>query len=122
MKNTETVAAYIASAPQWARPVLSELRRAIKSAAPKAAESISYKMPYYSQGGRVAYFAAFKKHCSFFWISAEDKKVFAKDLAKHKVVGSTLQIPQGTKVPTALVKKIVRSHVKKIKLKKSVHL
>ncbi len=118
MKNISDVDEYIAEAPEWARPVLREIRAVIKSAAPKATESISYKMPYYSEGGRVAYFAAFKKHCSFFWVNADDKKVLKKDLSKHKVVGSTLQIPQGTKVPVGLIKKIVRLHVKKNTAKK----
>ena len=77
-----------------------------------AAESIAYHVPYYSQDGRLAYFAAFKSHCSFFWISADDKKTYAKDLASQKVVGSTLRIPQGGKVPAALIQKLVRSRIK----------
>jgi uncharacterized protein YdhG (YjbR/CyaY superfamily) len=82
-------------------------------AAPHASESISYRMPYYSQNGRLAYFAAYKDHCSFHWISAEDKRTFAKELAAQKVVGSTLQIPRGKKVPATLIRKIVRSRTKR---------
>ena len=108
----ETVTQYIEQAPAWARPMLKELRRAIKAAAPKGKESISYHMPYYSQNGRVAYFSAYKNHCSFHWISAVDKKMFSKELASQKVVGSTLQIPKGNKVPVALIKKIVKSRIK----------
>ncbi|RJQ36688.1 DUF1801 domain-containing protein [Candidatus Parcubacteria bacterium] len=110
--NPKTVTAYITSAPPWARGTLRELRRTIRAAAPKAKESISYHMPYYSQNGRLAYFAAFKNHCSFFWISAKDKKTFKKELAAQKVVASTLQIPRGAKVPTALIKKIIRARLK----------
>ena len=117
-KNNETITAYIASAPAWSLSTLKELRRVIKSAAPDALESISYHMPYYSQNGRLAYFGVYKNHCSFHWISAADKKTFAKDLAKVKVVGSTLQIPRGEKVPVALIKQIVRSRVKRDGAKK----
>jgi uncharacterized protein YdhG (YjbR/CyaY superfamily) len=92
--------------------MLKDLRKTIKVAAPKATESISYHMPYYAQNGRLAYFGAYKNHCSFHWISGEDKKTFAKELAPQKVVGSTLQIPEGGKIPTTLIKKIVRSRVK----------
>jgi uncharacterized protein YdhG (YjbR/CyaY superfamily) len=116
-KHTATVAAYIAKAPAWARGTLREIRRTIRKAAPGARESISYHMPYYSQNGRLAYFAVFKNHCSFFWLSANDKKAFAKGLASQKVVGSTLQIPRGTKVPVAVIRKIVRSRVKANKMK-----
>lgn len=110
--DAETVADYIARAPRWAQGTLRELRRVIRKAAPEARESISYHMPYYSQNGRLAYFAVFKSHCSFFWLSAQDKKTFAKELASQTVVGSTLRIPQGGKVPAALIQKIVKSRVR----------
>jgi uncharacterized protein YdhG (YjbR/CyaY superfamily) len=110
--GTPTVVDYIAKAPKWARGTLRELRRVIRNAAPDACESISYHMPHYSQNGRLAYFAVFKSHCSFFWLSAKDKKAFARELASQRVVGSTLQIPQGGKVPVGLIQKIVRSRVK----------
>lgn len=108
----DTVAAYIIAAPQWSRGTLRQIRAAIRSAAPKATEKISYRMPYYSQHGRLAYFAAFKAHCSFFWISAADKKTYAKELSSQRVVGNTLQIPRGARVPTSLIKKLVRARVK----------
>ena len=111
MNKLESVSDYISNAPAWAHSTLQELRRVIKSAAPKSKESMSYHMPYYSQGGRLAYFAAFKNHCSFFWISSSDKKKYAKDLKSMKVVGSTLQIPRGEKVPITLIKKIVKARV-----------
>lgn len=112
-KEAENVDDYITGSPDWARETLRELRKAIRTAAPHASESISYRMPYYSQNGRLAYFAAYKDHCSFHWISAEDKRTFAKELAAQKVVGSTLQIPRGKKVPATLIRKIVRSRIKR---------
>ena len=108
-----TVVEYIAMSPSWSRSTLKQLRQIIKTVAPEAKESISYNMPYYSQNGRLAYFAAFKNHCSFFWISSEDKKIFEKELAKQKIVGSTLHIPRGKKIPTTLIKKIIKMRIKK---------
>lgn len=108
----ESVSSYIVGAPKWAQPVLRELRRSIKAAAPKARESISYHIPYYSQNGRLAYFSVSSKHCSFHWISAEDKKTFSRELARQEVVGQTLHIPRGKKVPVTLIKKIVKSRLK----------
>ncbi len=113
MKNKFTdVDSYIKNAPEWAQETLIALRKAIIESAPEAIESISYHMPYYSQNGRLAYFGAYKNHCSFHWISSEDKKIFAQELAKQKVVGSTLQIPRGEKVPSGLIKKIVTLRLK----------
>ena len=118
-KQSTTVAEYINAAPAWAKNTLKELRTAIKTAAPKAEESISYHMPYYSQNGRLAYFGAYKNHCSFHWISKEDKRTFTKELAKQTVVGSTLQIPKGEKVPVTLIKNIVKSRLKGNEAKKT---
>ena len=112
MKKIKSVDNYIAASPKWARDTLKELRKVIKNAAPKAKESISYKIPYYNQDGRLAYFAAFKNHCSFFWISSNDKINFAKELASQEVVGNTLRMPKGKKVPVTLIKKIVKSRAK----------
>lgn len=108
-----SVSEYIASAPTWAQGILKDMRKVIKEAAPKAEESLSYHMPYYSQKGRVAYFSAHKNHCSFFWINSEDKKLFAKELATKNVKGSTLHIPKNTKVPVGIIKKLVKVHVKR---------
>jgi uncharacterized protein YdhG (YjbR/CyaY superfamily) len=43
----KNVDAYIAAAPKEVQSKLQELRAAIKAAAPKAEEQISYGMPYY---------------------------------------------------------------------------
>ncbi len=111
-KSPITVSEYIAAAPQWSRSTLRELRKVIKAAAPKAKESISYHMPYYSFNGRLAYFSAFKNHCSFFWISNGDKKTFKKELSSQTVVGNTLRILPGKKVPAAFIKKLIKMRVK----------
>jgi uncharacterized protein YdhG (YjbR/CyaY superfamily) len=105
VKEVKSVTEYITLAPKWAQPILRDLRKAIKTAAPNANESISYRIPYYSQNGRLGYFAAYKNHCSFHWISAADKKNFANELANLKVVSTTLHIPKGEKVPVSLIKK-----------------
>jgi uncharacterized protein YdhG (YjbR/CyaY superfamily) len=119
MKKTfKDVDEYIKLAPKWSQAALKEIRNAIKSAAPKATESISYNMPYYNQNGRLAYFAAAKAHSGFYWLSADIKKLFAKELSKQTVVGSTLRIPQDTKVPVTLIKKIVKYRVKLNEFKK----
>lgn len=113
MKKSKDIDRYIGEAPAWTRPTLKTLRKTIRAAAPKATEKISYHMPYYGQKGRLAYFAAFKNHCSFFWIGSTDKKMFKKELAKLQVVGSTLRILKGEKVPVGLIQKIVRARVRK---------
>ncbi len=112
------VSEYILAAPAWARPTLRELRRVIRAAAPRSTESISYHLPYYALDGRLAYFSVHQAHCSFHWVDAEDKREFAAALARTQLVGSTLRIPRGEKVPTALISKLVKAHAKRNALRK----
>ena len=51
MKAFADVGEYIAAAPRGVRQRLRTVRAAIRSAAPKAAEGISYGMPFYSYKG-----------------------------------------------------------------------
>ncbi|MGI0079615.1 MAG: DUF1801 domain-containing protein [Nitrososphaerales archaeon] len=52
-------------APKEAQAKLSQLR-AIKTAAPKAEETISYNMPYYKYHGALVGFAMYTDHISLF--------------------------------------------------------
>ena len=66
MARPRSVDDYIAAAPARARAVLRQLRRVIKTAAPKADERISYGMPYYGYKGRLAYFRLAKGHVGLY--------------------------------------------------------
>ena len=113
MKGTakDSVAAYIAAASPQARPMLRLLRAAIRSAAPTAEETISYRIPYYSHHGRLVYFAAFKNHVSLY-VMGSAKSLYAKEIERYQTSKSTLRFPLGTRVPVLLVKKLVRARVK----------
>jgi uncharacterized protein YdhG (YjbR/CyaY superfamily) len=106
-----TVTAYIAAAPAPARTMLRALRAAIRAAAPRATEAISYGMPYYGQAGRLIYFAAYKRHIGVY-VMGRGKKVYEKELKTYQTSKATLQFPIGALVPVALVKKLVRYRVK----------
>ncbi len=62
------VDAYIEKAPEFARPILSELRARVHAACPEVVETIKWSMPAFDYRGPLAGMAAFKKHCAFgFW-------------------------------------------------------
>jgi uncharacterized protein YdhG (YjbR/CyaY superfamily) len=112
-----TVTQYIAAAPKEAQQMLKQLRVAIRSTAPQAKEKISYGIPFYeykSPGyrGRLAYFAAFKNHVSVFaWGHLVDT---IPGLKKYKASKSAIHFPLGTKIPVALVKRVVRARMREI--------
>jgi uncharacterized protein YdhG (YjbR/CyaY superfamily) len=58
--------AYIAGQPPAVRPLLEQVRAAVRRAAPEATEVISYRIPAFRQRGVLVYFAAFKRHIGFY--------------------------------------------------------
>lgn len=110
-KRADPVAAYIAAAPKPAQPMLRELRRIIRANAPKATETISYKIPYYSQHGRLIYFAAFSKHVGVY-VMGKSKEQFADEMKPYRKTKATLQFPFGAKIPARLIAKLVRARVR----------
>lgn len=111
MRKPRDVDEYIANAPKEVQGKLIELRKAIKSAAPKAEEKLSYGMPYYGYKGRLAYFRLAKKHIGFY-IMTPIVKVFKKDLKGYSTTSATIRFPLDKKLPIALVKKLVKARVK----------
>jgi uncharacterized protein YdhG (YjbR/CyaY superfamily) len=107
----KNVAAYIAAAPKEVQPKLRQLRAAIKAAAPKAEEKISYGMPYYGYQGRLAYFAYAKHHIGLYAMPPIIKD-HAAELAKYQTATATIRFPLDEKLPITLIKKLVRVGVK----------
>src|SRR5690348_17128256 len=57
------VDAYIAKAPEFARPILAEARARVHQACPAVEETIKWNVPFFlHQGKMIANMAAFKQH------------------------------------------------------------
>jgi uncharacterized protein YdhG (YjbR/CyaY superfamily) len=111
--TANTIDEYMETLPKDVRTVLENLRKTIKSAAPKAEEVISYQMPAFKYYGMLVYFAAFKNHCSFFpGGSATLAKELEAELTPYKTSKGTLQFTVEKPLPAALVKKIVKLRMK----------
>ena len=117
MKKVQSVNAYIAAAPEEVRAKLRAIRAAIKKAAPKAEEKISYGMPYYAYQGRLAYFAYAKQHIGLYAMPpvVQDHQ---KELKKYRTSTATIRFPLKEKLPVALIKKLVKAGVKNNEMKK----
>jgi uncharacterized protein YdhG (YjbR/CyaY superfamily) len=111
-KSSSSVDDYIEAAPKEARAKLREVRAAIREVAPTAAESISYKMPYYSYKGRLAWFGLQRGFIGLYLrppIVEEHKK----DLAGYVTTKSAVHLPLDRKIPVALIKKLVKARMKR---------
>ncbi len=95
---------YIAVAAPAARPLLEEIRRVVRAAAPEAEELISYRMPAFRQHGILIYFAAFKQHIGVFPPVSGDARL-AQALAPYAGPKGNLKFPMDGKLPSALLRR-----------------
>ena len=117
-KKFSSIDEYIEESPEAVRPVLEQIRRTIKKAAPQAIETISYNMPAFKQNGILVYFAAFKDHIGFFPTSSGVSK-FKKELERYDTSKGTIRLPLNEPMPFGLIEKIVKFRVKETQAKKS---
>jgi uncharacterized protein YdhG (YjbR/CyaY superfamily) len=112
VEKPKSVGAYFESLPDEQRKPLQKLRETIASAAPEADEGITYSMPGFLLHGHgfVAY-AAFKDHYSFFPMSSEAVEQHREELGSRVTGKGTISFEYGTPLPTALVKKVVRTRL-----------
>ena len=111
MKSYSTVDEYIALAEPKVKKALKDIRKTIKTTAPKAEEVISYQIPGYKYHGMLVFFAAWKDHISLYpapW-SAESLK---KEMSFYEGSKGTIKFPIDEPMPLALIKKMVKYRVK----------
>src|SRR3989344_1554162 len=112
MKKLPTVSAYIASAPKETQAKLKQIRKIIKSVAPKAEERLSYGMPYYGYKGRLAYFAYAKSHVGLY-VMPPTIQEHKKELKNYGTSKETVRFPLNKKLPVGLIKKLIKVGVKR---------
>jgi uncharacterized protein YdhG (YjbR/CyaY superfamily) len=118
MRSARTVDEYLSFAPRDTQMKLTKVRVAIKEAAPEAQESISYRIPYYSYKGRLAWFGLFKEHIGLF-IRPPVLEEHSSELKGYVMTKSSLHLPLDEEVPVALVKRLVKAAMKKNRERKN---
>ena len=108
----QTIDEYLAPLSKEKRAALEKLRRAIKSAAPKAEECISYQIPTFRLGGRMLVsFGAAANHCAFypgaFPVEAHKDELKAYDTSK-----GTIRFQADRPLPATLVRKLVKARMR----------
>ena len=84
-KKDPRIDAYIAKSADFAKPILTHLRKLIHTACPEVVESIKWGMPAFDYKGPLCGLAAFKQHCSFgFW---KGKLLFSSEQAEGVGMG-----------------------------------
>jgi uncharacterized protein YdhG (YjbR/CyaY superfamily) len=115
-EQSDAVRAYLAALPPRARRHMNEIRRTIRSVAPEAVESFSYRMPGFRLDNRVfLYYAAFAAHCSIYPMGAKIRRAHAAALTGYKTSTGTIQFPLDRSLPSSLVTRLVTARVAEVR-------
>jgi len=67
-KKDPRIDLYVANAPDFAKPILTEIRGRVHAACPEVEEALKWRQPSFEYKGLMCGMAAFKEHCVFgFW-------------------------------------------------------
>jgi uncharacterized protein YdeI (YjbR/CyaY-like superfamily) len=70
-KTDPRVDQYIAKSADFAKPILTHIRRVVHGACPDVEETMKWSFPHFDYKGMMCSMAAFKGHCAFgFWKSS----------------------------------------------------
>lgn len=110
----KTVEGYLARIPEPSRSALTELRAAIRAAAPaESVEVISYGIPALKHQKIIVWYAAFQNHCTLFPTAAIIEQ-FSKELKKFQTSKGGVRFTAEKPLPATLVKRMVRARVAQI--------
>lgn len=106
-----TIDEYLARLSGDKRAALENLRKQIKSAAPKAEECISYEIPTFKIDGRMLLsFAAWANHCALY-AGVSPIKSHKTELKGYDTSKGTIRFKAASPLPVTLVRKLVKSRI-----------
>jgi uncharacterized protein YdhG (YjbR/CyaY superfamily) len=105
---------YLATLSADKRAALEALRKAIRAAAPKADECISYQLPAFRLNGKfLLAYGATANHCAFYPGSVVE--VLKDELRNYDTSKGTIRFPADKPLPSALVRKLVKLRIAKVR-------
>jgi uncharacterized protein YdhG (YjbR/CyaY superfamily) len=109
--KARTVDEYLARLPPEQRAALERLRKTIRSAAPKAEESVSYGICAFRQNGMLVGFGATRGHCAFYVMSATMLHGYEDEITGYDTGKGTIRFQPRKPLPAALVRKLVKARL-----------
>jgi uncharacterized protein YdhG (YjbR/CyaY superfamily) len=108
----KTIDEYLAALSDDKRAALEKLRKAIRAAAPKAEECISYRLPAFRLNGKMLVaFGAAANHCAFYPMSSSTVAAHKDELKDYDTSKGTIRFQADHPLPAALVRKLVKARI-----------
>jgi len=110
--KAKTIDEYLAALSDDKRAALEKLRKAIKAAAPKAEECLSYQLPAFRLNDKMLVaFGATAHHCAFYLMSSSTVAAHQDDLKDYDTSKGTIRFQPDHPLPMALVRKLVKARI-----------
>ena len=94
------------------RPALEQLRKDVRSAAPKAEECVSYGLAAFRLDGRpLVALGATRTHCAFYLMSGSTVADHESALEGYDTSKGTVRFRPDKPLPSALVRKLVKARI-----------
>jgi uncharacterized protein YdhG (YjbR/CyaY superfamily) len=111
-RKPTTIDEYLDGVAPEQRIALERIRKAIKAAAPRAEEGISYGLAAFRLDGRpLVAFGASAKHCAFYPLSGSIIADFQKELQRYSTSKGTVRFDSAKPLSTPLVKRLVKARI-----------
>jgi uncharacterized protein YdhG (YjbR/CyaY superfamily) len=110
--KAKTIDEYLTGLSDDKRAALERLRMAIRAAAPRAEEYISYQLPAFRLDGKpLVAFGATAKHCAFYPMSGTTVEAHKEELKDYDTTKGTVRFQADNPLPATLVRKLVKARI-----------
>lgn len=100
MPTDPRVDQYIANAPEFAKPILQQVRELVHQVCPDITEDMKWSRPNFVHGGKILCgMVAFKAHCSFYLFQRDISKELGKDEGYEGFADALARITQAAELP-----------------------
>ena len=103
---------YFADMPFKTRKRLREMRALILAAVPGGVDGFSYRIPCVKVGGKIlVWYAGFTSHTSLYPMTEKIRRAHAEALDGYETSKGTVRFPLDRKLPSMLVKQLVKARL-----------